>query len=96
MKLRQVVESLHLSLRCGEGRLDQDITGGYAGDLLSDVIANGQAGNLWVTMQVHANIVAVADETLKKAREENIPILVSPLPAFETVGRLYTLLDAGP
>jgi len=113
MKLRRVVESLQLSLRCGGDRLDQDITGGYAGDLLSDVMANGQAGNLWVTMQVHANIVAVAvlkdlagivivqgrqpaDETLKKASEENIPILVSPLPAFETVGSLYALLEAGP
>jgi len=112
MKLRQVVESLHLSLRCGEGRLDQDITGGYAGDLLSDVIANGQAGNLWVTMQVHVNIVAVAvlkelsaiiivngrqpaDETVKKAGEENVPILSSTLPAFEVAGKLYFLGVSG-
>jgi DRTGG domain len=112
MKLRRVVESLHLSVRCGEGRLDQDITGGYAGDLLSDVMANARTGNLWVTMQGHANIVAVAvlkdlagivivqgrqpaDETLKKAGEENVPILVSPLPAYETVGRLHALLEAG-
>ena len=56
MKLREVVESLHFAVRTGEDRLDQDVTGGYAGDLLSDVIANSKAGNVWVTMQVHANI----------------------------------------
>jgi predicted transcriptional regulator len=28
-------------------------------------------------------------ETLKKAEEEGIPLLISLLPAFELVGRLY-------
>ena len=36
------------------------MTGGYAGDLLSDVMANGRPGNIWVTMQTHQNILAVA------------------------------------
>ena len=31
------------------------------------------------------------EETLQKAEEENIPIMVSALPAFEIVGRLYSL-----
>jgi hypothetical protein len=110
MKLREVVESLHLSVRSGEDRLDQAVTGGYAGDLLSDVIANSKAGNVWITMQVHVNIVAVAvlkdlagiiivqgrqpsEETLKKAKEEKVAIAVSDAPAFETGGRLYTLID---
>ncbi len=30
-----------------------------------------------------------ADDTIAKAEEEGIPILVSDLPAFELVGRLY-------
>jgi len=30
-------------------------------------------------------------ETLKKAEEKSIPIMVTPLPAFEIVGRLYAL-----
>jgi len=60
MRLREVVEGLHLSVRRGEDQLDQDVTGGFAGDLLSDVIAHSKAGDVWVTMQVHVNIVAVA------------------------------------
>ena len=34
--------------------------GGYASDLLSDVMANSGKGDIWVTMQKHVNIVAVA------------------------------------
>ena len=30
-------------------------------------------------------------DTLEKARQENIPLLVSDLPAFELIGRLYKL-----
>jgi len=38
----------------------QEIKGGYASDLLSDVMANTKAGDIWVTLQIHPNIVAVA------------------------------------
>ncbi len=106
MKLIELAEKLNLSVRCAEDKLNQEITGGYVSDLLSDVIANAQKGNVWVTMQVHVNIVAVAvlkevaavvlvqgrqpnDDTLKKAKEIDIPILVSELPAFQLVGKLY-------
>ena len=37
------------------------VCGGYASDLLSDVMANSREGDLWVTMQRHVNIVAVAE-----------------------------------
>ena len=30
-------------------------------------------------------------ETLKRAQEENIPVLITELPAFEIVGQLYQL-----
>jgi hypothetical protein len=33
---------------------------GYAADLLSCVMAGAQRGGLWVTLQAHANVVAVA------------------------------------
>jgi hypothetical protein len=36
------------------------VLGGYASDLLSDVMANSCEGDIWVTMQRHVNIVAVA------------------------------------
>lgn len=35
-------------------------TGGYSSDLLSCVMAGAKKGNLWVTLQAHLNIVAVA------------------------------------
>lgn len=38
----------------------REIQGGYSSDLLSDVIANAQEGDIWVTLQKHLNIVAVA------------------------------------
>jgi predicted transcriptional regulator len=108
MNTKEIVERLGLSVRCGENRLDQEIKGGYAGDLLSDVIANSKQGNVWVTLQVHVNIVAVAvlkelaaiiivqgrepaEDTVMKAREQNVPILVSRLSTFEVVGKLYQL-----
>lgn len=39
---------------------DVEVTGAIVSDLLSYVMAEGKAGYLWVTIQTHANIVAVA------------------------------------
>jgi predicted transcriptional regulator len=64
MTIREVVDSSPLEILAGAEGLDKEVTGGYASDLLSDVIANSRAGNLWVTMQTHRNIIAVA--TLKE------------------------------
>ena len=36
------------------------LQGGYVSDLLSNVMANAQQGDVWVTMQAHQNIIAVA------------------------------------
>lgn len=60
MKLTELVQNLNLGVRSARGDLDREITGGYASDLLSDVLANGRQGNLWITLQIHQNIVAVA------------------------------------
>jgi hypothetical protein len=35
-------------------------TGGYTSDLLSCVMAGAKSGSLWITLQAHGNIVAVA------------------------------------
>ena len=106
MTVSDIVNFLGLKIRTGENQLDEEVTGGYASDLLSDVIAHSRKGNLWITIQTHPNIVAVATmkeltaiilaggrepdpETVQKAEEEGIPILVSPLFTFELAGRLY-------
>jgi predicted transcriptional regulator len=64
MTIREVVDSSQLEILAQHDGLDKEITGGYASDLLSDVIAYSQAGNLWITLQTHRNIIAVA--TLKE------------------------------
>jgi len=38
----------------------ESVTGCYISDLLSDVLAHAQPGVLWLTVQVHRNIVSVA------------------------------------
>jgi hypothetical protein len=45
---------------CGEAQGQRDIAGAYVSDLLSDVIANAQEGDVWITLQRHLNVVAVA------------------------------------
>lgn len=60
MKLTELIQKLNLSVRSAKGNLDREVTGGYASDLLSDVLANSKEGNLWITLQIHQNIVGVA------------------------------------
>ena len=60
MKLHEIVKKLNLDVKSGEARLDNDVRGGYVSDLMSDVIANTKKGDLWITLQVHINVVAVA------------------------------------
>jgi predicted transcriptional regulator len=60
MKLAKLVEELALTIKAAQGGLVREVKGGYASDLLSDVMANSQEGDIWVTIQGHPNIVAVA------------------------------------
>ena len=62
MVVREVAEKLGLQILASGA--EQPVTGGYVSDLLSDVIANAEEGWLWITVQRHVNIVAVAQ--LKK------------------------------
>lgn len=107
MKLKELVEKFDLKIQCAADGLEREIKGGYVSDLLSDVIANGKAGDVWVTLQIHQNIVGVASlkdlaaiiiingrqpekNTIEKAKNEGIPILLSKMSAFELVGRLHS------
>lgn len=62
MKLADIVQALGLQVCAGADRLARkEVTGGYACDLLSYVMAKAREGNLWLTVQGHPNIVAVAN-----------------------------------
>ncbi len=60
MDLEFIVKTLNFQVRAAADKLKTDVCGGYTGDLLSDVIGNSNAGDIWITRQIHQNIVAVA------------------------------------
>ncbi len=81
MKLKQVVERLNLQLQTPTSKLDVEVNGGYISDLLSDVMANAKKGDIWITLQIHQNTVAVA--TLKELA--GIIVINKKQPAKETI-----------
>ena len=64
MRLAEVKEKLGLESRADPVDPDIEVTGGHVSDLLSEVMANSAKGQLWMTLQTHQNIIAVA--TLKE------------------------------
>jgi predicted transcriptional regulator len=60
MTLREIVRKLDLTVVSESSGMDAGVPRGYASDLLSDVIANALKDDVWVTIQVHPNIIAVA------------------------------------
>jgi predicted transcriptional regulator len=108
LTLAELIQKLNLRIEAGADNVERPVTGGYVSDLLSDVIAGATEGDLWITLQVHQNIVAVAflnnlagiclvggrspdPDTIEKADEQGVPILVSDLPAYQLAGRLYEM-----
>ncbi len=108
MKLKELADRMGWELETRNIPLESDVRGGYASDLMSDVVANSVEGDLWVTRRANSSIVAIAvmrdlsgillvngaqpdAETVKEAEKKMVPIFRTPLPKFETVGRLYQL-----
>ena len=60
MTLRELCSKLDLQVKAGSAGLGREVRGGYASDLLSDVMANSREGDVWITLHGHPNVVAVA------------------------------------
>ena len=60
MTVQDLVTAVPLTVVSGQNALARNVTGGYTSDLLSNVMGQAQQGNVWVTMQGHQNIIAVA------------------------------------
>ena len=60
MKVSELMEALNLKLLTEDVALDGEVKGGYASDLLSNVMGQAEPDMVWVTMQGHQNIAAVA------------------------------------
>ena len=61
MKLGDLTGNLSLKVLSYKEGLESEVSGGYVSDMLSDVLANSGAGDIWITFQTHTNIVAVAN-----------------------------------
>jgi len=108
MTLSDIVSQLELKVHAGRGALNRPVMGAYVGDLMSDVMAHAHKDDLWITIQIHPNVVAVSalkdlagvviangrepsEDTVRQAEEQSLPLLGTPLTAFELGGRLHGL-----
>lgn len=57
--IKKLMEDLCFECLSGKALLGRKVQSAYASDLLSDVMGKAQADMLWITSQVHKNIVAV-------------------------------------
>ncbi len=60
MKVKDIITALELKVFGGSQGLDREITGGYTSDLLSDVMGYAENGKVWITLQTHKNVIAIA------------------------------------
>lgn len=112
MTLREMIKVLDLTIVSDSGALDEPLAGGYVSDLLSHVMGQAKAGQVWVTMQGHQNIVAVAslvglgavivaggiepeEQTIAKARDQEVALCKTQLSTYDVAGRLYQLEFSG-
>ena len=59
-KKKKLIEELEFKCVTGVNLLDKEPKWAYVSDLLSDVMGRAQPQMIWVTSQIHKNIVAVA------------------------------------
>jgi predicted transcriptional regulator len=60
MKTIELIEKLELHYANPSLKADKCVNGVYASDLLSDVMGFAKPGEVWVTLQTHKNVAAIA------------------------------------
>lgn len=60
MTIQQIKDALELTVFTEGVGMDAEIKGGYVSDLLSDVMGFAREGEVWITLQAHVNVVAIA------------------------------------
>lgn len=60
MRISEIAEALELDTVTAVAE-DREVTGVYACDFLSRVMSCCGAGNIWITVQTHLNVLAVAE-----------------------------------
>ncbi len=59
MVLREIIKNIGLDL-VNEGDLEVEVKKGIVSDLLSYVMGCAKEGDIWITIQTHMNVIAVA------------------------------------
>jgi predicted transcriptional regulator len=60
MTVQEITEALNLTIYTTGTGMEREIEGGYVSDLLSDVMGFAREGEVWITLQSHVNVVAIA------------------------------------
>jgi serine kinase of HPr protein (carbohydrate metabolism regulator) len=60
LTIKQVIKELNLQVFTVANTLNNTVNGAYVSDLLSDVMGNSKQGDIWITLQTHKNVVAIA------------------------------------
>ncbi len=60
MNVEQLLKALDLTVISGKEGLKNEVSGGYTSDLLSDVMGHAKEGQVWITLQTHKNVMAIA------------------------------------
>jgi hypothetical protein len=106
MILSELIDALELENVTPELENDIEISGFHMSDIMSEALARASAGNLWITLQNHEAVIALARLRLipaillvgnrqplhgmiRRAKEQGIVVLRTPLPGFEVAGRIY-------
>ena len=80
MTVKEITDKLGLKVYTEGVTLDGQVKGGYVSDLLSDVMGHASEGEVWITLQSHLNVIAIAS-----LKELAAVILVKDLQAGKDV-----------
>ncbi len=102
MKINQLLENKNFKLLNDVPSLDEGITYIRSCDLLSLVMAKGEKGDAWITVQTHSNIVAVASlleisciilpESIKPEEDTLIKANENDIPIISTPLDVYKIM----
>ncbi len=87
MTVKMLIEQLSLE-EITVADYDREVTGGYAGDLLSWVMGRAREGDAWVTIMTNINVLAVATlaDVACVVLAENVPMEADVLEAARAKG----------
>ena len=60
MTVNDLINKLNLTIHSGKNGLSREVSGAYVSDLLSNVMGNANENEVWITLQTHKNVLAIA------------------------------------